>query len=109
MQASLHLVGWIAPLVVVGVAVPLALGAVGPNQIYGFRTGKTLSSPEIWYLANRFAGIALAIAGMFTVLVNLAIWRAVRSVQRTLMYMTISLTVPVLGAVAASLVYLRSL
>ncbi|MDF1752604.1 MAG: SdpI family protein [Verrucomicrobiales bacterium] len=29
------------------------------NQLYGFRTRKTLSSDEIWYPANQYAGKAL--------------------------------------------------
>lgn len=43
-------------------SVPLILRCVGPNPIYGFRTPRTLSSPEIWYPANAFAGWALLIA-----------------------------------------------
>lgn len=39
-----------------GLAVPLVLGKIGPNVIYGFRTERTLSNPEIWYIANAFAG-----------------------------------------------------
>ena len=43
-------------------SVPLILRWVGPNPIYGFRTPRTLSSPEIWYPANAFAGWALLIS-----------------------------------------------
>ncbi|MDB5300481.1 MAG: hypothetical protein JWO87_2144 [Phycisphaerales bacterium] len=44
--------------------VPLALGRVGPNSIFGFRTAKTLSDPAIWYAANRSVGIDLIGVGV---------------------------------------------
>jgi uncharacterized membrane protein len=44
--------------------VPLLLGKVAPNGYYGFRTAKTMSSPEIWYVANRFAAINLIVASV---------------------------------------------
>ena len=47
-----------------GLGIPLALGKVPPNLFYGFRTPKTLSSPEIWYPANRSMGIDMTIAGI---------------------------------------------
>jgi hypothetical protein len=52
----------IACLVVAAVSVPMILGRVPPNCIYGFRTRRTLSNPDIWYPANRFAGCALLLA-----------------------------------------------
>jgi hypothetical protein len=36
---------------------------VPPNPIYGFRIPSTMS-PEVWYLANRFAGVAMTIAAV---------------------------------------------
>jgi formate hydrogenlyase subunit 3/multisubunit Na+/H+ antiporter MnhD subunit len=44
--------------------VPLLLGKVAPNGYYGFRTAKTMSSHEIWYVANRFAAINLIVASV---------------------------------------------
>jgi uncharacterized membrane protein len=44
------------------VSVPLMLGLVPPNRLYGFRTRRTLASREVWFRANRFAGCALFIA-----------------------------------------------
>lgn len=35
--------------------IPLARRKIAPNQWYGFRTPKTLSSPEIWYPVNEYA------------------------------------------------------
>jgi uncharacterized membrane protein len=44
------------------VAVPLVIGVIPRNRLYGFRTKKTLSDDEIWYRVNRLAGIAIMIA-----------------------------------------------
>jgi uncharacterized membrane protein len=53
-----------AAIVLIAASIPLILEKVGPNRYYGFRTAKTLSSPEIWYAANRIAGRDLVIAGL---------------------------------------------
>lgn len=47
-----------------GLSVPLLLGKVRPNPIYGFRVPKTFSDPVIWYAANRYAAWRLLAAGM---------------------------------------------
>ncbi len=44
------------------VAVPLVLGLIPRNRLYGFRTAKTLSDDDIWYRVNRLAGFAVMIA-----------------------------------------------
>ena len=58
---ALHLV---APILIIAVSVPLVLNMIPRNDFYGFRTPRTRSSDEIWYPANRVAGIALTIAGV---------------------------------------------
>jgi hypothetical protein len=44
------------------VAVPLVLGVIPRNRLYGFRTTKTLSDDGVWYRVNRLAGVAVMIA-----------------------------------------------
>lgn len=44
-------------------SIPMILGKVPPNPIYGFRTRKTLSDPEIWYDVNEFAGKLMFVWG----------------------------------------------
>lgn len=54
-------------------AVPLILGLIPPNKIYGVRTAETLADKRLWYQANRYGGwtffisslIYLGIAGIF--------------------------------------------
>ncbi|SRR5581483_2480809 len=43
-------------------SIPLIFGWISRQFIYGVRTPKTLSSDEIWYPANRFAGVVLLIS-----------------------------------------------
>jgi uncharacterized membrane protein len=47
-------------LVILILGIPLLLGKVPPNSLYGLRTQKTLDDEQIWYQANRFAGATLA-------------------------------------------------
>jgi uncharacterized membrane protein len=56
-----------------GISIPLMQRRIKPNPWYGFRTPKTLSSPEIWYPANAYSGQMMFLAGMLTVLAALVI------------------------------------
>jgi uncharacterized membrane protein len=60
----------LACALIAALSVPLVLGKVRPNHIYGFRTPRTLSSPDIWYRANVFSGkamlVAMAVTAAFT-------------------------------------------
>jgi uncharacterized membrane protein len=47
-----------------GLSVPLLLGKIRPNPIYGFRVPKTFSDPEIWYAVNRYSARRLLVAGL---------------------------------------------
>jgi SdpI/YfhL protein family len=40
-------------------SLPLVFGWIPRQSFYGARTSKTLSSDDIWYPANRFAGVVL--------------------------------------------------
>src|SRR5882724_11133126 len=55
------------------VAVPLAIGVIPRNRLYGFRTRRTLVDDAAWYPVNRFAGFGIMIAS--------AIYGAVASVR----------------------------
>lgn len=50
---------------------PLALGKVKRNSLYGFRTRKTLASDHAWYLANRYTGRRLILAGAAIMLLSI--------------------------------------
>lgn len=52
----------------IGLAIPMIQRKVAPNPVYGFRTPKTLSSPDIWYPANEYSGRVMVVAGGVTIL-----------------------------------------
>lgn len=45
---------------------PLYFRWIPPNRFYGFRTGRTLAKPEVWYAVNRVTGGWLIITGALT-------------------------------------------
>ena len=97
------MIPYLVPCAIVAVAsVPLILGVVPPNSFYGFRTRKTLASPELWFRANRFAGLALFIAALVSTAVYLAVPEYASG--RSLAGLGI-LVVPLVAAVASSVVY----
>ncbi len=51
------------PLVLVVVSIPLALGLVPRNRLYGFRIPSTLASDGAWYRANRIFARAFLAGG----------------------------------------------
>lgn len=105
------LLGYFLPATVALLAIPMALGKVPPNGLYGFRTSKTLSSPEIWYPANRAAGgfmLAAAVLAFGFCLVLLSVGAAWPQIT---LYrsMVAAKMVPLLLSLAAAFVYLRRL
>jgi hypothetical protein len=52
-------------LIFCGLCLPLILGLIPPNRLYGVRTPKTLGDPRVWYAANRRAGILLILSSLF--------------------------------------------
>jgi hypothetical protein len=84
------------------ISIPLILGAVPPNGVYGFRIALTRSNPAIWYQANAFMGWALLVAAVIsaTLLVMLP-----TTVKRWWLWATF--VVPVFSAVVASFMYVK--
>jgi uncharacterized membrane protein len=92
---------FIAPVVIIAVSLPLVFNLIPPNWLYGFRTARTMSSEEVWYPANRVAGMAMAFAGVVWLLAAFLSASEVR---------VITIGLCALGvAVAISFLYLRRL
>jgi uncharacterized membrane protein len=51
-------------VLLVALGVPLALGKVPPNPLYGFRTPATQADPTLWYPVNTRTGLDLIICGL---------------------------------------------
>jgi hypothetical protein len=93
------------PCAAIAVAsLPLMLGMVPPNGVYGFRTRQTLASPELWFRANRFAGFALFIAAAISAAIFLVQpeWASGRSLVGVVV-----LVLPIIAALVASFAYVR--
>jgi len=45
-------------------SVPMILGKIPPNGLYGFRVRKTMENPDIWYPVNAYSGKWLLAAGL---------------------------------------------
>jgi hypothetical protein len=88
-------------LVIIGI--PLILGIVPPNGVYGFRVRGT-ESPEIWYPANAFMGWALLIAAVIGATMQAML---PKTSGRWLLWS--ALFIPICGAFVASLAYLSRL
>lgn len=65
----------VLPLLLALLSVPLALGWIEPNGLYGYRTPASLASGEAWYRANQAAGITGVFAGIAAFAGNLRLWR----------------------------------
>lgn len=60
-----------AGILLILLAIPLYLKKIKPNPWYGFRTPKTMSNPELWYLVNKFGAIWMMVSGAVTVLFSI--------------------------------------
>lgn len=86
------------------ISVPLILEVVPPNGIYGFRTGVTMSRPDLWYPANAFLGWALLAASVVSATLLMTLPARTR---RWLLWT--AFLVPTLAAIAVSFAYLERL
>lgn len=60
----------IPALLILAASIPLVIGLVPRNRVYGIRTCKTLSNDSIWYPANRFGGWALIVSCIIYLLIS---------------------------------------
>lgn len=90
--------------VIGALGIPLILGLVPPNRLYGVRTPRTLGSRELWFKAHRFGGGALVIASA----VSLAIFAAAPRMASARSFQGFLVSIVPLGfALAAIIVYLH--
>ncbi|MFN2609573.1 MAG: SdpI family protein [Actinomycetota bacterium] len=86
------------------VSIPLILRWIGPNSWYGFRTQKTLSSREIWFPVNAFAGWALLIACVVSAAILAFAPKSIVSKEWVALVVFVG---PLVGALVVSSMYLR--
>ena len=76
--------GVFVPILLIVLAIPLILEKIPRNGFYGFRTPYTLSSDDVWYRANRIAGVTLLLAGMFWLTLAVALPQVMVSQQEAI-------------------------
>ena len=91
MSAGPNLSPWVVALmlallalVAIGTSIPLVLGKIRPNHLYGIRFEKSFSSEESWYRINRVGGWALIIWGAVTLGVAAACFLPIAAPQSML-------------------------
>ena len=57
-------------LVFIAVGVPLVLGRIGRNRIYGYRSPRTLRDDRIWYPVNAMSGLWLIWGGLLSLVIG---------------------------------------
>jgi hypothetical protein len=57
---------------VIGVSIPLLLGKIKMNCVYGFRIRKAFQSEENWYLINRYGAKTLMLWSVVIMAVGIA-------------------------------------
>ncbi len=93
------------PLINIAVCIPLLLRKVPPNAIYGFRTPKTLSDPQIWYEANYRGAVDLTVASV----IGLLVWVFVAASTDTVRAALVGVLVTVTASLVALVVWLVQL
>jgi hypothetical protein len=76
--SALKLLVWLAygvPVIFFILSIPMILGLVPPNAVYGYRTQYTISSTDIWYAENYKAGIALAAVSFLAIIITYLIMK----------------------------------
>jgi len=89
----------------------LVLNKIPRNCFYGFRTKKTVASDEIWYKANRWAGLSF-LAAALTSLIGCAFLSCDKDKLSFDALNSIGFgffIVPIIVAVLSSFIYLRKL
>ncbi len=98
-----------AGLLLAGISIPLILGKIPPNGLYGFRVKKTMENPEIWYPVNAYSGKWLLAAGLVEALAAAILYIIPGLSLDIYAYAVLGVWVGVFGAaLTASIHYLNS-
>jgi uncharacterized membrane protein len=71
---SLLLMFLVGGAVLIGFSLPLILGRVPPNPWYGFRVGRSIDDPKLWYPVNAYSGRWLLAVGVLQIVLALALY-----------------------------------
>jgi uncharacterized membrane protein len=112
-QTVFMISGLVIGIAYLGLGIPLALKRISPNKLYGMRTRKTLSNPEIWYCANAFSGRWMMAAGLVSLLSALLLPYAAATLNlhvAALAILALAFEVlPIIVVVVASAIFVQKL
>lgn len=95
---------WAMPVLSCLVAIPLVLGRVSRNTVYGIRTARSLSSDAAWATINRRGGWAMILAsvvgGALILLVQQRLGDTSTSLLVQVGVLTFCMTIVVISSVA---------
>jgi uncharacterized membrane protein len=93
----------------IALAVPLMLGRIPPNALYGLRTTKSLSDEGVWYASNTYAGQMLFRTGLVQLVAIVALYFVPILRVNFIAYNLACLTVMLGGVIIASVLIIRYL
>jgi uncharacterized membrane protein len=97
-------------LLLAGISIPMILGKIPPNGLYGFRVKKTMENPDIWYKTNTYSGKWLLGVGLVLALAAVSFSFIPGLTLSTYSYAVLVVWVVVFAtALFASIRYLNSL
>lgn len=97
-------------LLLAALSIPMIMGKIPPNGLYGFRVKKTLDNPEIWYPVNAYSGKWLLAASLVQVLAAVVAFYIPGITLEVYAYIVLAVWVVVFGAaLTASIRYLNSI
>ena len=106
----LKLLFLLSGLLLAAISIPMIMGKIPPNGLYGFRVKKTMENPEIWYPVNAYSGKWLLAAGLVQALAAVIAYYIPGISLDIYAYIVLAVWVVVFGiALTASIHYLNSL
>lgn len=97
-------------LLLAALSIPMIMGKIPPNGLYGFRVKKTMDNPEIWYTVNVYSGKWLLAASLVQALAAVVAFYIPGITLDVYAYIVLAVWVVVFGvALTASIRYLNSI
>lgn len=97
-------------LLLATLSIPMVMGKIPPNGLYGFRVKKTMDNPEIWYTVNVYSGKWLLAASLVQALAAVVAFYIPGITLDVYAYIVLAVWVVVFGvALTASIRYLNSI
>jgi len=97
-------------LLLAALSIPMIMGKIPPNGLYGFRVKKTMDNPEIWYTVNVYSGKWLLAASLVQALAAVVAFYIPGITLDVYAYIVLAVWLVVFGvALTASIRYLNSI